>query len=67
MLVKRQTQELVSERESRRRLESEVETLCSQERELKGKAERLESALFKVSDSLLVKQAYSKYNSMTVR
>lgn len=56
MLVKRQTQELGSERESRRRLESEVEALCSQERELKDKAERLESALFKVSDSLHVKQ-----------
>lgn len=51
LLVKRQTQELVSEKESRRRLESEVEALCSQERELKGKAERLEAALFKMSDS----------------
>lgn len=58
MLVKRQTQELVSERESRRRLESEVEALCSQEQEFKGKAERLESALFKVSDSLHVKQKH---------
>ncbi|KTF76238.1 hypothetical protein cypCar_00040034, partial [Cyprinus carpio] len=47
LLVKRQTQELLSERESRRRLESEVEALCSQERELKGKAERLEAALYK--------------------
>ncbi|CAM4538249.1 unnamed protein product [Leuciscus chuanchicus] len=52
LLVKRQTQELVSERESRRRLESEVEIMCSQERELKGKAERLEAALFKMSNSL---------------
>ncbi|XP_067294250.1 coiled-coil domain-containing protein 158-like [Pseudorasbora parva] len=51
LLVKRQMQELVSEKESRRRLESEVEALCSQERELKGKAERLEAALFKMSDS----------------
>ncbi|XP_050964850.1 coiled-coil domain-containing protein 158-like [Labeo rohita] len=51
LLVKRQTQELLSEKESRRRLESEVETLCSQERELKGKAERLEAALYKMSDS----------------
>lgn len=53
-----QTQELLSERESRRRLESEVETLCSQERELKGKTERLEAALYKVSDGLLVKQMF---------
>ncbi|XP_039518424.1 coiled-coil domain-containing protein 158-like [Pimephales promelas] len=52
LLVKRQTQELVSERESRRRLESEVETLCSQERDLKGKAEKQDAALFKMSDSL---------------
>ncbi len=44
-----QTQELLSEKESRRRLESEVEALLSQERELKGKAERLEAALYKVS------------------
>ncbi|XP_026108809.1 coiled-coil domain-containing protein 158 isoform X3 [Carassius auratus] len=51
LLVKRQTQELLSERESRRRLESEVEALCSKERELKGKAERLEAALYKMSDS----------------
>ncbi|XP_058630819.1 coiled-coil domain-containing protein 158-like isoform X1 [Onychostoma macrolepis] len=51
LLVMKQTQELLSERESRRRLESEVEALCSQERELKGKAERLEAALYKMSDS----------------
>ncbi|KAK2911689.1 hypothetical protein Q8A67_003822 [Cirrhinus molitorella] len=51
LLVKRQTQELLSERESKRRLESEVEAQCSQERELKGKAERLEAALYKMSDS----------------
>jgi len=59
LLVKRQTQELVSERESRRRLESEVETLCSQERDLKGKAEKQDAALFKVSDS-----PYHKYNTI---
>ncbi|XP_016383343.1 coiled-coil domain-containing protein 158-like isoform X2 [Sinocyclocheilus rhinocerous] len=51
LLVMTQTQELLSERESRRRLESEVEALCSQERELKDKAEKLEAALFKTSDS----------------
>ncbi|XP_016108281.1 coiled-coil domain-containing protein 158-like isoform X4 [Sinocyclocheilus grahami] len=51
LLVKRQTQELLSEREGRRRLESEVEALCSQERELKSKAQRLEAALYKMSDS----------------
>jgi len=55
LLVKRQTQELVSERESRRRLE----TLCSQERDLKGKAEKQDAALFKVSDS-----PYHKYNTI---
>ncbi|XP_016428851.1 coiled-coil domain-containing protein 158-like isoform X2 [Sinocyclocheilus rhinocerous] len=53
LLVKRQTQELLSERESRRRLESEVEALCSQERELKGKAERLEAALYKQEQELM--------------
>lgn len=53
-----QTQELLSEKESRRRLEAEVEALCSQERKLKGKAERLEAALYKVSDGLLVKQIF---------
>ncbi|KAK9974337.1 hypothetical protein ABG768_022440 [Culter alburnus] len=58
LLVKRQTQELVSERESRRRLESEVEALCSQEQEFKGKAERLESALFKMSESFAECQDY---------
>ncbi|XP_016356505.1 coiled-coil domain-containing protein 158-like [Sinocyclocheilus anshuiensis] len=51
LLVMTQTQELLSERESRRRLESEVEALCSQERELKYKAEKLEAALYKMSDS----------------
>lgn len=53
-----QTQELLSEKESRRRLEAEVEALLSQERKLKGKAERLEAALYKVSDGLLVKQIF---------
>ncbi|XP_016361322.1 coiled-coil domain-containing protein 158-like isoform X3 [Sinocyclocheilus anshuiensis] len=55
LLVKRQTQELLSERESRRRLESEVEALCSQERELKGKAERLEAALYKEQELMRLK------------
>ncbi|XP_018946118.1 coiled-coil domain-containing protein 158 isoform X3 [Cyprinus carpio] len=49
--VMTQTQELLSERDSRRRLESEVEALCSQERELKDKAEKLKAALYKMSDS----------------
>ncbi|XP_016108279.1 coiled-coil domain-containing protein 158-like isoform X2 [Sinocyclocheilus grahami] len=53
LLVKRQTQELLSEREGRRRLESEVEALCSQERELKSKAQRLEAALYKQEQELM--------------
>ncbi|XP_043094510.1 coiled-coil domain-containing protein 158-like isoform X3 [Puntigrus tetrazona] len=51
LLVMTQTRELLSEKKSRRRLESEVEALCSQEQELKGKAERLKAALYKMSDS----------------
>ncbi|XP_043094509.1 coiled-coil domain-containing protein 158-like isoform X2 [Puntigrus tetrazona] len=47
LLVMTQTRELLSEKKSRRRLESEVEALCSQEQELKGKAERLKAALYK--------------------
>ncbi|XP_051551992.1 coiled-coil domain-containing protein 158-like [Myxocyprinus asiaticus] len=49
--VKRQTQELMLERTGRRRLKTEMEALRSQERELKSKAERLEAALYKMSDS----------------
>lgn len=56
LLVMMQTQELLSERDSRRRLESEVEALCSQERELKDKAEKLKAALYKVPGGLLVEQ-----------
>ncbi|XP_016108280.1 coiled-coil domain-containing protein 158-like isoform X3 [Sinocyclocheilus grahami] len=55
LLVKRQTQELLSEREGRRRLESEVEALCSQERELKSKAQRLEAALYKEQELMRLK------------
>lgn len=47
--VQRQTQELMSEREIRRTLEAEVKASQSQERELKGKADKLEAALYKVS------------------
>ncbi|XP_057184759.1 coiled-coil domain-containing protein 158-like isoform X2 [Triplophysa rosa] len=49
--VQRQTQELMSESEIRRTLEAEVKASYSQERELKSRAERLEAALYKMSDS----------------
>ncbi|XP_035386240.1 coiled-coil domain-containing protein 158 [Electrophorus electricus] len=51
MESKHQVQELLFERECRRRLEAELETLHTSERLLKSKTERLDTALHKMSDS----------------
>ncbi|KAL7839740.1 hypothetical protein SRHO_G00263980 [Serrasalmus rhombeus] len=58
MESKRRMQELRFEMESRRRLETEVDTLRTNEKLLKSKAERLDTALHKMSDSFAECQEY---------
>ncbi|KAL7836684.1 hypothetical protein AOLI_G00279680 [Acnodon oligacanthus] len=55
---KRHMQELRFEMESRKRLEIEVDTLRTNEKLLKSKAERLDTALHKMSDSFAECQEY---------
>ncbi|XP_072521211.1 coiled-coil domain-containing protein 158-like isoform X2 [Salminus brasiliensis] len=56
--IKRHVQELHFERESRRRLEAELDTMHTNEKLLKNKAERLDFALHKMSDSFAECQEY---------
>nr|XP_055056764.1 coiled-coil domain-containing protein 158-like isoform X2 [Misgurnus anguillicaudatus] len=49
--AQRQEQELMSEREIRKTLEVEVKASHAQQQELKDKTEKLEAALYKISDS----------------
>ncbi|XP_036455004.1 coiled-coil domain-containing protein 158-like [Colossoma macropomum] len=58
MESKRRMQELRFEMESRRRLETELDTLRTNEKLLKSKAERLDIALHKMSDSFAECQEY---------